>query len=255
MSTLNGSVCVVTGASSGIGEATARRLAERGAAVVVAARRADHLEALVERIGRAGGTAHAVVCDVRERSQVRAAVEAAVEGWGRLDVLVNNAGIMPLAPMEKCRMDDWDDMIDVNVKGLLYGIGYALPVMLGQGSGHVVNVSSVAGRRLFGGAAVYCGTKHAVHAISEGLRSELAERAQSDGNTIRVTVIAPGVVATELPDSITDEPTRTLSKQYYDGFRDPLTGNDVAEAVLYAVEAPPHVDVNEILMRPVAQVR
>lgn len=255
MSRLENAVCIVTGASSGIGEATARRLAERGAIVVAGARRLDRLETLVRDIESNGGNALAVSCDVTDRAQVHGLIDAAVEGWGRLDVLINNAGIMRLAPIQTCRTDDWDEMIDVNLKGLLYGIASAMPVMLGQRTGHIVNVSSVAGRRLFPGAAVYCGTKHAVHAISEGLRRELAESAKDDRNTIRVSVVAPGVVATELPDSITHEDTRTISKRYYDTFRDPLTSEDVAEAILYAVDAPPRVNVNEILVRPVAQVR
>jgi NADP-dependent 3-hydroxy acid dehydrogenase YdfG len=162
---------------------------------------------------------------------------------------------MPLAPLAKCRMDDWDAMIDVNVKGLLYGVGLALPIMLAQKTGHIINVSSVAGRRLFNGGAVYCGTKHAVHAISEGLRGELSERAAEDGNQIRVTIIAPGVVKTELPDSIRDEETREVSRQYYDGLPGPLMSEDIAASILHAIQAPPHVDINEILIRPTAQVR
>ena len=251
----NGRVCIVTGASSGIGEATAVALGRRGDRVVLAARRAERLERLAERVRAAGGEALTIACDVAERAQVRALVDETMAAWGRIDVLVNNAGVMPLAPMAKCRMDDWDRMIDVNLKGLLWGIGFTLPIMLEQGTGHVVNVSSVAGRRIFPGGSVYCATKHGVHALSEGLREELAERAKTDGNTIRVTVIAPGVVRTELPDSITDAETREISRGYYDGFVDPLTSEDVAGSIAWVIDAPAHVNVNEVLVRPVGQVR
>lgn len=248
-------VAIITGASSGIGEATALSLAEHGYRVVLAARRADRLEHLASRITEAGGAAMAIECDVVDRGQVKAVIDRAMEVFGRIDVLVNNAGIMPLAPMAKVRMDDWDREIDINIKGLLYGIGHALPIMLKQKSGHIINVSSVAGRVIFPGAAVYCGTKHAVHAISDGLRSEMAEQAKADGSQIRVTTIAPGVVTTELPDSIADDETREGSKQYYGSMPGPLTSEDIAASVLYAVQAPAHVDVSEILIRPTAQVR
>jgi NADP-dependent 3-hydroxy acid dehydrogenase YdfG len=251
----SGRVCIITGASSGIGEATALALGSRGDRVVLAARRADRLESLAETIRAAGGETLSIACDVADRAQVRALVEQTMAAWGRIDVLVNNAGVMPLAPMTKCRMDDWDRMIDVNLKGLLYGIGFALPIMLEQGTGHIVNVSSVAGRRIFPGGSVYCATKHGVHALSEGLREELADRAKTDGNRVRVTVIAPGVVRTELPDSITDDETREISKGYYDGFVDPLTSEDIADSILWVMDAPGHVNINEVLVRPTAQVR
>ena len=254
MSPLSDQVVVLTGASSGIGEATAVALAARGARLVLGARRADRLTAVAESIVGRGGTAIPVPCDVADRAQVAELVGTAVEQFGRVDVLINNAGIMPLAPMVKCRMDDWDAQIDINVKGLLYGIGHALPIMLEQRTGHIVNVSSVAGRRLFPNGAVYCGTKHAVHAISEGLRGELAARAPEDGNTIRVTVIAPGVVTTELADSIRDDETRTGAKQYYGAMPGPLTSDDTAAAILYALESPAHVGINEIVLRPTAQI-
>jgi NADP-dependent 3-hydroxy acid dehydrogenase YdfG len=255
MNTLSEKVCIVTGASSGIGEATALALGGRGAKVALAARRADRLENLADRIRQAGGEALPVVCDVVDRGHVKSMVEKTMQGWGRIDVLINNAGIMPLAPLAKCRMDEWDAMIDLNIRGLLYGIGFVLPIMLSQKSGHIVNVSSVAGRRVFPGGAVYCGTKYAVHAISEGLRSELSERATEDGNQIRVTIIAPGVVMTELPDSIRDEETREATRQYHQSLPGKLRSEDIAESILHALEAPPHVDINEILVRPTAQVR
>jgi len=255
MNTLSEKVCIVTGASSGIGEATALALGGKGAKVVLAARRADRLEDLAGRIEQAGGEALAVACDVVDRGQVKAMVEKTMEAWGRIDVLINNAGIMPLAPIARCRMDEWDAMIDVNVKGLLYGIGFVLPVMLTQKTGHIVNISSVAGRRVFPNGAVYCGTKYAVHAISEGLRSELSERAAEDGNQIRVTIIAPGVVVTELADSILDDETREASRRYHQSLPGKLTSEDIAASILHALTAPPHVDINEILIRPTAQVR
>ena len=220
----------------------------------MAARRSDRLADLVARIEERGGQAMAVSCDVTQRSSVAALIQQAHTAHGRIDILVNNAGIMPLGPMIECRMDDWDAMIDVNVKGLLYGIGCVLPIMRDQKDGHIINVSSVAGRRLFPGAAVYCGTKHAVHAISEGLRGELSEAARDDGNRIRVTVLAPGVVTTELSDSITHEPTRTQAKQYYGAMDGPLTSADMADAIVYAASLPSHVEINEILVRPTRQI-
>jgi NADP-dependent 3-hydroxy acid dehydrogenase YdfG len=255
MASAQGKVCVITGASSGIGEATAKLLARRGMKVAIAARRADRLEQLRLQIEQDGGDVLVVECDVVDRSQVKALIDQTMDRWGRIDVLVNNAGIMPLAPMAKCRMDDWDRMIDVNLKGLLYGIGLALPIMIEQKTGHVINVSSVAGRIIFPGAAVYCATKHGVHVLSDGLRNELAEQSKQDGNRIRVTVIAPGVVRTELPDSIQDDQTRDASKQYYGGFEGPLTSEDIADNIRYAIEAPEHVNISEILVRPREQVR
>jgi len=255
MSILADKVVIITGASSGIGEATARALAKKRSNLVLAARRSDRLEALAKAVVEEGGHAVTVTCDVANRDQVKAVIDTAMKDFGRVDVLINNAGIMPLAPMAKCRMDDWDKEIDVNIKGLLYGIGHALPIMLEQKSGHIVNISSVAGRVVFPGAAVYCGTKHAVHAISEGLRSELAEQARDDGNRIRVTNIAPGVVKTELSDSIYDDESREAAKGYYESFEQPLQSEDIAESIVYALEAPEHVNVNELLIRPSRQVR
>ena len=253
MSLLSDKVVIITGASSGIGEAAAIALARRNARVVLAARRHDRLEALAKRLVREGGRAVWVACDVRRRADVQAVVDTAVRDFGSVDILINNAGVMPLAPLAKARFDDWDRTIDVNLKGALYAIGCVLPVLLRQGSGHVINVGSVAGRRVFPGAAVYCATKFALHAISEALRGELAERAADDGNTIRVTIIAPGVVRTELPDTIVDPDARRAAEAYYQSIRDPLQSTDIAEAIVYALEAPPHVNVNEILLRPTSQ--
>ncbi len=182
-------------------------------------------------------------------------MQTARRTFGRVDILINNAGVMPLSPLVMGRFDDWDRTIDVNLKGALYAIGFVLPPMLEQGSGHIVNVSSVAGRRVFSNAAVYCATKFALHAISEALRAELAERAADNGNTIRVTVVAPGVVSTELADSITDEETRRQVRAYYETITEPLRSEDVAAAILGVLEAPVHVSINEVLVRPTSQMR
>ena len=255
MSSLKDRVAIITGASSGIGEATAIALASQGAKVVIYARRADRLASLRQTIEGAGGTALDFAGDVADRKSVRNLIDATTQRFGRIDILINNAAIMANAPMNTCRIDDWDDMIDINIKGLLYGIGFALPVMLKQKTGHIVNISSIAGRKIMNGGIVYCATKHAVHVISEGVRSELAESAPHDGNRIRVTVIAPGVVMTELPESIRDEHHREISRKYYNSVQGPLLSGDIADAILYAVTAPPHVGVNEILVRPVSQAR
>jgi NADP-dependent 3-hydroxy acid dehydrogenase YdfG len=255
MSVLADKVAVITGASAGIGGATALALARGNARVVLAARRADRLSALARRIEAEKGRALAVPCDVTDRAQVEQMVDATLNAFGRIDVLVNNAGVMPLSPMAKCRFQDWDSTIDVNLKGALYAIGCVLPTMLEQKSGHIVNVGSVAGRKVFSTAAIYCATKFALHAISDALRMELAERAPEDGNTIRVTVVAPGIVRTELRDSIADQETRQALQPYYDAIKEELTSEDIADAVLGALEAPPHVGVNEIVIRPATQIR
>lgn len=244
---LAGRVALVTGASSGIGRATARTLAENGAAVVACARREDRLASLVRTIETSGGRAVARRTDVTRRRQVEAAVRTAVEAFGHLDILVNNAGVMPLSPLEAVRIEEWERMVDVNIKGVLYGIGAALPVMLEQGAGHVVNVGSVAGRRPFPGGTVYAATKFAVRAISAGMQLEL-----SAARGIRVTDIQPGVVDTELTDHIEAPGVREAFRSRWEGRRS-LTPEDVAAAVLYAVTAPAHVNVNEILVRPTDQ--
>lgn len=255
MSLLANKVAIITGASSGIGRATAISLAACGCKMVLVARREDRLKELTKEIVAAGGHAVPMVCDIAQRVEVKRMVDRTIETFRGIDLLINNAGVMPLAPMAKCRIDDWDYQIDVNLRGLLYCTGYSLPVMLEQKSGHIVNISSVAGRVVFPGAAVYCGTKHAVHAISDGLRSEMAERSRVDGSQIRVTVIAPGVVATELADSIQDAETREGTRKYYNSIPDPLTSEDIAASILFAAQAPPNVDVSEILIRPTAQLR
>ena len=191
-------IVVVTGASSGLGEATARLLSEQGATVVLGARRADRLQSLAKDLEVRGGKALAVTTDVIQREQVKALVDAAVQSYGRIDVMINNAGLMPQAPLERLKVDEWDRMIDVNIKGVLYGIAAALPHMQRQKAGHFINVSSVAGHRVGPGFAVYAATKYAVRALSEGLRQEVKPY------NIRTTVISPGAVATELPKGITD---------------------------------------------------
>ena len=254
MTDIKGKTALITGASSGIGEAAARLLAQHGVNIVACARRKDRLDALIDEIESAGGSGIAVRCDVSDRAQVDEAASRAKEAFGAIDILFNNAGIMPLAPLSKGRVDDWDRMIDVNLKGLLYAINAVLPTMLEQNAGHIINTSSVAGRVVFPVGTVYCATKHAVHAISEGLRAELSQM-DPPMTGIRVTVIAPGVVRTELPDSITDAQTREQIKQYFSSMDKPLASEDIASAVLFAVQSPAHMDVNEILIRPVTQAR
>jgi NADP-dependent 3-hydroxy acid dehydrogenase YdfG len=238
-------VAVVTGASSGIGEATVRSLAAEGAAVVAGARRKERLHGLVEEVTRDGGKAIAVECDLTDEQQAHALVDRAIEEFGRIDILVNNAGVMLLSKVEKGLSDEWRQMFDVNVLGLLYATDAAVEAMKGQGSGHIVNVSSVAGRKTRPTGGVYSGTKFAVNAISEGMRQELLE----DG--IRITIIEPGAVATELTDHITDEEVREGLKQRN---IEPLRSEDVANAIAYAVSQPQRVSVNEILIRPTQQM-
>jgi NADP-dependent 3-hydroxy acid dehydrogenase YdfG len=242
---LRGKTALVTGASSGIGEATARRLAEHGVKVALAARRGDRLAALAAELCDAGGEVISVVTDVTVRDQVEALARATRDAFGQIDILVNNAGIMPLSFMKNLHVEEWERMVDVNIKGVLYAIAAVLPDMCARKSGHIVNVSSVAGRRLFPSGAVYCGTKFAVTAISEGLRAELSA---SDG--IRVTAIEPGAVATELTQTITDP---AVIEMFGARQMRRLEADDIARAVLYAVSQPGHVDVAEILVMPTDQ--
>lgn len=245
---MSGKVAVVTGSSSGIGHATALALARNGMRVMLGARRTDRLKDLESEIVTAGGTAVSYTTDVTKQDQCKALIDDAVRRWGRLDVLVNNAGLMPLSFVKNLHVDEWDRMIDVNIKGVLYCTAAALPHMLEAGSGHIINVSSVAGRIVFPAGSVYCATKHAVTAFSEGLRQELSVR-----KGIRVTCIEPGVVDTELTSTITDESL----KGFVDGAKkmESLRSEDIAEAVIYAVTAPAHVNINEILIRPTTQER
>lgn len=245
---LEGKVALVTGASGGIGRATAASLARAGARVAVGARRTDLLESLVSEIASAGGEAIACRLDVADRAQCDAFAAAALDKWGRIDILVNNAGIMPLSFVKNLKVDEWDRMIDVNVKGVLHCTAAVVGHMRERGSGHIVNMSSVAGRIVFPAGSVYCATKHAVTAFTEGLRQELSAR-----SGVRVTSIEPGVVATDLTDTITDESLQA----FVEGAKKmaALQADDIARAVLYAVEQPDHVSVNEVLVRPTVQER
>ncbi len=243
---LSNKVVVITGASSGLGEATARHLAAQGAKVVLGARRAERLQQLVNDIQSAGGQALAVATDVSRRDDVAHLVQQAIAQFGRVDVLINNAGVMPMAPMAKLKVDEWDQMIDVNVKGVLYGIAAVLPTMQAQKSGHIINLSSVAGLRVSGGlGTVYSATKFAVKAISEGLRMEVAN------DNIRVTTLYPGVVASELKFGSSDEQASAAMQAFYEAVEIPA--DSVARAVAYAIEQPDDVAINEITLRPTRQ--
>ena len=243
---LSTSTAIVTGASSGIGAATAKHLADHGTAVALAARREDRLKELHEDIEAAGGTSIVVPTDVTRRTEVQQLVDETADAFGSVDILVNNAGIMPLSLMKNRHEDEWEQMVNVNVKGVLYGVGAVLPYMQEQGGGHIVNISSVAGRRVFPGGAVYCGTKHFVRALSEGMRAELGP------HDIRVTSIEPSAVDTELTHTITDE---ELMAQLEESFGDLtiMASEDIAEAILYVLTAPDHVDVEELLIMPTDQ--
>jgi NADP-dependent 3-hydroxy acid dehydrogenase YdfG len=238
-------IVVVTGASSGLGDATARLLSAEGATVVLGARRMNRLQLLARDIEGRGGKALALETDVTRPEQVKALVDSAVQRYGRIDVMINNAGLMPQAPLEKLKIDEWDRMIDVNVRGVLYGIAAALPHMQRQQSGHFINVSSVAGHRVGPGFAVYAATKYAVRALSEGLRQEVKPY------NIRTTVISPGAVATELPNTITDAAAAERIRTFYDQVAVPA--ESFARAVAFAMSQPEEVDINEILYRPTRQ--
>ena len=235
-----GKVVVITGASSGIGEATARLLAGHGARLVVGARRVERLEALVKDLRASGGVAEYQAVDVTQPKQVTALVDLARRTYGRVDVMVNNAGIMPLSRLDQFKVDEWERMIDVNIKGVLYGIAAALPVMRVQKSGHFVNVSSTAGHYVLPTGAVYSGTKYAVRAITDGLRQEVAP-------DIRVTLISPGLTQTELDVTITDV---QLKRTMEDWRSRAMPAAAIARAILFSIEQPDEVDVNEIIVRP-----
>ena len=236
-------VVVITGASSGLGEAAARLLAREGAKLVLGARRLDRLQALAGDLSL--GEDAILQTDVTDVGQVRRLVDHAVKTHGRVDVIINNAGLMPHSPLERGKVEDWDRMIDVNIKGVLYGIAAALPHMKTQKSGHIINVSSVAGHKVGPGGAVYAATKHAVRVISEGLRQEVKPY------NIRTTIISPGALATELPDSVTEADVAEGVRALYD--RVAIPADSFARTVVFAMSQPDEVDINEILFRPTAQ--
>lgn len=235
-------VIAITGASSGIGEATARLLASQGAKVVLGARRTDRLERLAGDINAAGGRAEFRVLDVTDRKDVQDFIDFAVTRFDRVDVLVNNAGVMPLSKLEALKVDEWDRMIDVNIRGVLHGIAATLPLMQRQRAGQIINIASIGAYAVSPTAAVYCATKYAVRAISEGLRQEV------EGD-IRVTVIAPGVTESELAESISDEGGRAEMKEFR---KIAISADAIARAIAYAVEQPADVDVSELIVRPTA---
>ena len=236
-------VVVITGASSGLGEATARLLTEQGAKVVLGARRLDRLQALARELSLPDGAI--VQTDVTKADQVKALVDQAVALHGRVDVIVNNAGLMPQSLFEKLKVDDWDRMIDVNIKGVLYGIAAVLPHMTAQKSGHIINVSSVAGHKVGPGSGVYAATKHAVRALTEGLRQEMV------AHNVRTTIISPGAVLTELADSITDPAVAERVHALYEKVG--ISPDSFARCVAFAMSQPEDVDINEILFRPTKQ--
>jgi NADP-dependent 3-hydroxy acid dehydrogenase YdfG len=241
VSELNNKIVAITGASSGIGEATARLLAAKGARVLLGARRTDRLATVVAEIRAAGGEAHFTSLDVTSLSEMERFIAEAQQHFGGLDVLINNAGVMPLSPLSARKVDEWDRMIDVNIRGVLYGIAAAQPLMEQQQHGHIINISSIGGLSVSPTAAVYCATKFAVRALSDGLRQET--------DKLRVTVISPGVVTSELADSISDDSAREAMKAFR---RVALEPDAIARAVVYAIEQPADVDVSEIVVRPTA---
>jgi len=241
---IDAKVIIITGASSGIGEATAKLLASQSAILMLAARREERLKTLVQEIEASGGKASFQVTDVTNRQAWKDLVDATIEKYDRLDVLINNAGLMPLSPLDALKVDEWEQMVDVNIKGVLYGIAAVLPLMRKQKKGHIVNVASVAGIKVFPSGAVYCATKFAVRAISEGLRLE------SNGK-IRSTIISPGAVDTELTDHISDKESAENAEKNY---QYAISSDAIARAILYAVEQPEDVDINEVVIRPTQQM-
>jgi len=244
-SALSDAVVVITGASSGIGESTARRLAGQGAKVVLAARRKNRIDAVVKEITAAGGKAIGFAADVTRRPEVDALIKYAIDTFGRVDVIVNKAGIMPIAPIQALKVEEWDRQIDLNIKSVLYGVAAVLPQMQKQKSGHIINVASVIGIKVFApGGVVYSATKAAVRVLTEGLRMELHSQ------NIRCTLISPGAVATELPESSSEEETRKNLREFY---KMAIPPDAIARAIAYAIEQPPAVEIDEIVIRPTAQ--
>ncbi|MBP1119459.1 MULTISPECIES: SDR family oxidoreductase [Pseudomonas] len=239
MSNIQGKVVLITGASSGIGEAAARLIAAKGAHVVLGARRIERLEMLAADIEAQGGSARFRALDVTDALDMQAFADFAKHAFGKIDVIINNAGIMPLSPLAALKIAEWNQMLDVNVRGVLHGIAAVLPSMQSQGHGQIINISSIGGLAVSPTAAVYCATKFAVRAISDGLRQET--------DKIRVTVVCPGVVESELADSISDETAREAMKAFRKVALEP---DAIARALVYAIEQPDGVDVSEIVVRP-----
>jgi len=239
-------VIVITGGSSGIGYSTAKALAKKGAKIVAGARRLDKLETLKKEITDDGGEIIICETDVTKKSDCDNLVKQAIDKYGTVDVLINNAGLMPLSFVKSLKIDEWDRMIDVNIKGVLYCTAAVVPTMVEKKSGHIVNISSVAGRVVFPAGSVYCATKHAVTAFSEGLRQELSVR-----KNIRITSIEPGVVQTELTNTITEKALEAFVEKHKE--MEGLKAEDISNAIIFALDAPNHVNVNEILVRPTAQ--
>jgi NADP-dependent 3-hydroxy acid dehydrogenase YdfG len=245
---LKNKVAIITGASSGIGYATSLTLSKAGIKVAVGARRTERLQELEKQIIKNNGEILIQKTDVTRKSDCDSLVDVVVEKWGKVNILINNAGLMPLSYFKNGKVEEWEQMIDVNIKGVLYCTSAVVPYMLEKRSGHIINISSVAGRVVFAGGSIYCATKHAIAALSEGLRKEL-----SPTYNIRVTCIEPGAVETELLESITDESMTGFIQATKN--METLRSDDIANAILYAVQAPEHVNVNEILIRPTAQER
>lgn len=242
---IEGKVIVITGASSGLGEAAARDLSAKGAVVVLGARRADRIQSLAKELTDQGQKALALTTDVTKYEQVKKLVDTAAQIYGRIDVIINNAGLMPQSPLDRLKIDEWNQMIDVNIKGVLYGIAAALPYMKQQKTGHIINVSSVAGHKVRPNGAVYSATKHAVRIISEGLRQEVKPY------NIRTTIISPGAVDTELPNTISEPDIAESMQKFYKDYSIPA--DSFARVVAFAISQPDEVDINEILFRPAKQ--
>ncbi|HET8856122.1 MAG TPA: SDR family oxidoreductase [Nitrososphaeraceae archaeon] len=239
-------VAVVTGASSGIGYATALALAKAGAKVAAGARRVDKLESLQKEIQKSDGEILIEKVDVTIKEDCNSFIDIVLKKWNRIDILINNAGVMPLSFFKNLKINEWEQMIDVNLKGVLYCTAAAIPTMINNKSGHIINISSVAGRVVFPAGSVYCATKYAITAFSEGLRQELSQR-----YNIKVTCIEPGVVATELPNTITDKSLEGFVESVKK--MEALQADDIANAIVYALDSPRYVNVNEILLRPISQ--
>lgn len=244
---LQGKVALITGASSGIGAATALKLAANGAKVGLAARRTERLAALVAEIEKAGGQGIALEMDVVDSASVASGVARLADAFGTIDILFNNAGLMPLSDIDALKTDEWHRMVDVNIKGVLNTTATVLPHMIGRKSGHIVNTSSIAGRKVFAGLSVYCATKHAITALSDGMRIELGKK-----HNIRVTCVQPGAVETELYDQISDPAARRQMEELKTQMEF-LKAEDIAETVLFALQSPRHVDIAEVFVMPTQQ--